>query len=112
MSCTPTWDGTQPVQGRFCLTSLFNYVWKKLEVRIVKWIFMYMYNAVGTSCTSWRPEYFRAGCIPIRSERFAEQAHFEPWVTGANSLPIYLTHQQICLFSLCQMTEPFFLSHS
>ena len=103
MSCTPIRDGTQPAQGRFCLTSLFIYLcMKKLEVRIVSWIFMYMYNAMGTSCTSRVPEYFRAGCIPIRTRSASRSRHTSSFaVTGANSLPIYLTHQQICLFSLC-----------
>ena len=63
---------------------------------------MYMYNAMGTSCTSRVPEYFRAGCIPIRTRSASRSRHTSSFaVTEANSLPIYLTHQQICLFSLC-----------
>ena len=108
MSCTPTWDGTQPAQGKFCLTSFFSYVWKKLEVRIVNWIFMYTYNAIGVSCTSRGPEYFRAGCIPIRTRSASRSRRTSSFGYTSANLPVlslWLPSNAVKLLNL-------FLSHS
>ena len=108
MSCTPTWDGTQPAQGKFCLTSFFSYVWKKLEVRIVNWIFMYTYNAIGISCTSRGPEYFRAGCIPIRTRSASRSRRTSSFGYTSANLPVL----SLCLLSNAVKLLNLFLSHS